>query len=41
MFSKTKGLITLEESYFQATKMPNRGFKNAKYLWVEGLKTLE
>jgi hypothetical protein len=34
MFSSAKFLMTLEEFHFQATKMPNRGFVDDRYLWV-------
>jgi hypothetical protein len=37
----TKSPMTLEESHFQATKRPNRGLVNARYLWVEGLTSFE
>jgi hypothetical protein len=41
MYSSAKGLIDLEESNCQATKRSNRGFVDARYLWVEGLITNE
>jgi hypothetical protein len=40
-YSTTKGLMHLEESRFHATKRPNRGFVDARYLSVDGLMTLE
>jgi hypothetical protein len=33
--------IALKESQYQVTKRPNRGFVDARYLWVEGLMTIE
>jgi hypothetical protein len=33
--------MTLEEFHFQATKMPNKNFIDARYRWVEGLMTIE
>jgi hypothetical protein len=33
--------MTPEEFHFQGTKMPNRGFLDARYLWVEGIMTIE
>jgi hypothetical protein len=33
--------MTLEESHCQATKRSNRGFVDARYLWVEVLNTNE
>jgi hypothetical protein len=33
--------MPLEELLCQATKRPNGGFVNARYLWVEGLTTFE
>jgi len=41
IFSSVKSLMTLEESHFQATKRPNRGFVDARYLWFKGLMTIE
>jgi hypothetical protein len=41
MYSSTNGLIDLEESSCQATKRSNRGFVDARFLWVEGLITNE
>jgi hypothetical protein len=41
MFSSANLIMTLEELYFKATKMPNRGFVGARYLWVEGLMTID
>jgi hypothetical protein len=33
--------MTLEESHCQASKRPNRGFVNAKHLWVDGLTIIQ
>ena len=41
MYSSTKCLMTFEESQFQATNRPNRGFDDASYFWVEGIMTIE
>jgi hypothetical protein len=41
MYSSAKGLMTLEEIHCQATKRPNWGFVDARYLWVEGLMNIE
>jgi hypothetical protein len=35
--NRAKSLMTLEVTNYQATKRSNRGFVNARYLWVEGL----
>jgi len=32
MYYSTKRLMTLDESHFQATKTPNTGFVDARYL---------
>jgi hypothetical protein len=41
MYSSAKSLMTLAESQCQVTKTPNRGFVDARYLWVEGHMTIE
>jgi hypothetical protein len=41
MYFSAKGHNSLEESHFQAAKMPNRLSVDAKSLWAEGLMTLE
>jgi hypothetical protein len=41
LYPSAKSLMTLEESHCQATKRPNRGLVNARYLWVEGHTTFE
>ena len=33
--------MTIQETLFQAAKMPYRGSVNARYLWVEGLMLFE
>jgi hypothetical protein len=35
LYSSAKSLMKLE-FHWQASKRPNRGFANARYLWVEG-----
>jgi hypothetical protein len=40
MYSSAKGLIDLEETHCHATKRPNRGIVDARYLWVGGLITI-
>jgi hypothetical protein len=41
MYSSNKGLKTLEESHFQATKKANRDFVDVRYLSDDGLMSLE
>jgi hypothetical protein len=41
LYISTKTIMSLEVPHCQATKRPNRGFVNAKYLWVERLTTFE
>jgi hypothetical protein len=41
LYISTKSVMNLEESPYQATKRPDRGFVNARYLWVEGQKSFE
>jgi hypothetical protein len=41
MYSSAKCFMILEESRCQATKTPNTGFVDIRYLWVEDLMTIE
>jgi hypothetical protein len=41
IYSSAKSLMPLEESNFQATERPNRGFVDVRYLWVDGLMIAE
>jgi hypothetical protein len=40
-YPSAKIIMNLEESHCQATIRPNGGFVKARYLWVEGLMTIE
>ena len=41
MYSSANGLMTKEQSHYQAAEKPNRGSVKVSYLWAEDLMTFE